>query len=113
MERFIFSQSNIGSSILNSLTQNHDSCILHVDASLACNCNGFSHVVESRWLVFGELSSIAARWMFLDETEAATLSGSPGSGIIVGIETGRTQWVAWRNHRLRQTRFRRDTPFSC
>ncbi|GAU38673.1 hypothetical protein TSUD_292550 [Trifolium subterraneum] len=47
--------------------------------------------VSSTGVVFRELSSIAARWMFLDGTTAATLSGGSGSGIIVGIETGRTQ----------------------
>ncbi|GAU30900.1 hypothetical protein TSUD_381140 [Trifolium subterraneum] len=48
-----FSQSNIGSAILNSFTQNHGSFIVHVGARLASNRNGFSHVVESRWSVFG------------------------------------------------------------
>ncbi|MCI23782.1 hypothetical protein A2U01_0044964, partial [Trifolium medium] len=39
--------------------------------------------MSSIGVVFRELSSIAARWMFLDDPEATTLSGGSGSGIIV------------------------------
>ncbi|PNX79300.1 hypothetical protein L195_g035284, partial [Trifolium pratense] len=39
--------------------------------------------ISSTGVVFRELSSIAARRMFLDDTEATTLSGGSGSGIII------------------------------
>ncbi|CAJ2646883.1 unnamed protein product [Trifolium pratense] len=41
--------------------------------------------MSSTGVVFHELSSIAARWMFLDDTEATTLSGGSGSGIIFDV----------------------------
>jgi hypothetical protein len=140
MARLSFSQSNIGSTILNnSLTQNHGSFIVHVGVRLACNCNGLSHVAESLWLVFGCSGSrrvdshcedselchcgvssnswqefcnneneytragvidtkcfvvVTGKNKLSDSIGITTLSGGSGGGIIVGIKTGRTQWVS-------------------